>query len=161
MHGMSAPSRTPRHRQQPPAERATIHHAAGISQKTQVTGQTGGGQARLTLGGSTRRCPRDWNGDPAERFASGSAHQGQCARATRPSVEKQSAPSSRSSTPPAHPSIHQLRISTEVINDEKPIHLDKAGSPCKGLGLACCYRKTNRTSNKKDQGDYVCDYNSR
>ena len=37
--------------------------------------QTGSGQARLTLGGSTRRCPRDWNADPAERFASGSAHQ--------------------------------------------------------------------------------------
>jgi hypothetical protein len=30
--------------------------------------------------------------------------------------------------------IHQLRISTEVIDDEKPIQLDKAGSPCKGLG---------------------------
>jgi transposase len=45
------------------------------SQKTQMTGQTGSRQARLTLGGSNRRCPRDWNGDPAERFASGSAHQ--------------------------------------------------------------------------------------
>jgi hypothetical protein len=33
-------------------------------QKVQVTGQTGSGQARLTLGGSNRRCPRDWNGAP-------------------------------------------------------------------------------------------------
>jgi hypothetical protein len=52
-----------------------IHHAAGISQKTQATGQTGSRQARPTLGGSLGRCPRDLNGDPAERFASGSAHQ--------------------------------------------------------------------------------------
>jgi hypothetical protein len=34
------------------------------SQKMHMTGQTGSGQARLTLGGSMRRRPRDWNGAP-------------------------------------------------------------------------------------------------
>ena len=35
-----------------------------MSQKTPATGQTGSGQARLTLRGSNRREPRDWNGAP-------------------------------------------------------------------------------------------------
>jgi transposase len=35
-----------------------------MSQKTQATGQTGSGQARLTLGDSNVREPRDWNGAP-------------------------------------------------------------------------------------------------
>ena len=62
-------------RRRPPPDEQRIHPAAGIKPEDEMTGQTGSGQARLTLGGSMRRCPRDWNGDPAERFASGSARQ--------------------------------------------------------------------------------------
>ena len=104
---MSASNRVPRRRRRwPPLHsEQRIHHAAGIKPEDVVTGQTGSGQSRLTLGGSTRRCPRDWNGDPAERFASGSAPQAHHAlSATRPSSEKPSVPRSCSSTPPALPS---------------------------------------------------------
>ena len=56
---------------------------------------------------------------------------GRSARATRPPLEKQSAPSSRPSTPPAHSSIAQLhRGHRRRIR----IRLDKVGSPSKGLG---------------------------
>ena len=120
---MSASSRVPRcrRRRPPPHSEQRIHHAAGIKPEDVVTGQTGSGQARPTFGGSTRQCPRDWNGpcrprrrrapplrpvrvragglgaaglSPAERFASGSALQAHHAlSATGPTSEKQSAPS--------------------------------------------------------------------
>ena len=95
-----------------------------------MTGQTGSGQARLTLGGSTPSMSTQAEWSPAERFASGSARPGHSARATRPSLEKQSAPRSRPSAPPAHSSTlnpqrdHRRRIR---------IQLDKMRSPSKGL----------------------------
>ena len=48
----ASPARSrPQHQPRPPRSEQRIHHAAGLSQKTQTTGQTGCGQARLTLGG--------------------------------------------------------------------------------------------------------------
>ena len=97
-----------------------------------MTGQTGSGQARLTLGGSNRRCPRDWNGDPAERFASGSAHQA--------TVPVQQGRLQRSSLFLVHALqrrllLHQLRIRTEAFDDEYKYVLTELGSPFKGLGF--------------------------
>ena len=93
-----------------------------------MTGQTGSGQTRLTLGGSTRRCPRDWNGVPAERFASGSALQAHHAlSATRPSSEKQSVPRSCSSVPPARSSTSvqhrdaRIRIQIPLVKKRKSL----------------------------------------
>ena len=95
-----------------------------------MTGQTGSGQTRLTLGGSTRRCPRDWNGVPAERFASGSALQAHHAlSATRPSSEKQSVPRSCSSVPPARSSTSvqhrdaRIRIQIPLVKKRKSLQM--------------------------------------
>jgi hypothetical protein len=129
MRAMSASSRgRHRHRQPPPHSEQRIHHAAGISQKMLMTGQTGSGQARLTLGGSIRRCPRDKEWSPAERFASGSApHAHHAPRATRPSSDKQSAPRSCPSTPPAFASTvsqrrgHQRRIQIPLVKKRKSL----------------------------------------
>ena len=63
-----------RHRRADPTRSRSITQQAPRHEDV-VTGQTGSGQARLTLGGltsvSTARC--EWS--PAERFASGSARQ--------------------------------------------------------------------------------------
>ena len=122
----SGPARQRRHPR--PPERTTIHHAAGISQKMHMTGQTGSGQARLTLGGSIRRCPRDKEWSPAERFASGSApHAHHALGATRPSSEKQSVPRSCPSAPPAFASTvvrhrgHPRRIQIQLAKKRKSL----------------------------------------
>jgi hypothetical protein len=50
-------------RRRPTSVQESITQQA-MSQKTPATGQTGSGQARLTLRDSNRREPRDWNGAP-------------------------------------------------------------------------------------------------
>ena len=115
-----------------PERNNKFHHAAGISQKMQVTGQTGSGQARLTLGGSIRRCPRDWNGAPL----SGSHLGPHCTRITR---SVQQGRLQRSSLFLVH-ALHrrllllQPQITTETIDDEYKYSLPRRGSPFKGLG---------------------------
>jgi hypothetical protein len=117
-----------------------------IKPEDEMTGQTGSGQARLTLGGSIRRCPRDWNGDPAERFASWSALQAHHAlSATRPSSEKQSVPRSCSSAPPAFASTtvhHQdVRRQTQIQLAKKRKSLQRV-RPRRGRAHRACTAST-------------------
>ena len=117
-----------------------------------MTGQTGSRQARLTLGGSNRRCPRDWNADPAERFASGSAHQA--------TVPVQQGRLQRSSLFLVHALqrrllLHQLRIRTEAFDDEYKYVLTELGSPFKGLGAA--RSKVFFSVAVRAKGNCVCD----
>jgi hypothetical protein len=99
-----------------------------------MTGQTGSGQARLTLGGSIRRCPRDWNGAPL----SGS-HLGPHTRPQRPcnkAVSREAVCSFVHTLQRRLQSLqpHQSRIGigTEVINDEYEFSLTEREVPLKG-----------------------------
>ena len=100
-----------------------------------MTGQTGSGQARLTLGGSNRRCTTGLEWSPAERFASGSAQQAISAACNKAVCREAVCSSFTLFAPPAH---HQP-IRHRGLNDEYKYSLTKeevpvkVRSPCKGL----------------------------
>ena len=98
-----------------------------------MTGQTGSGQARLTLGGSIN----DVHGIGMETPLSGS-HLGPHRKRITRSVQQGRL--QRSSLFLVHalqrcPLPHQLRIRTEAFDDEYKYDLTELGSPFKGLAF--------------------------
>lgn len=63
----------PGRRRWPLPEEQRINPAAGTKPKDEITGQTGNGQASLTLVESIRRCPCKCNGELAKQLATGRA----------------------------------------------------------------------------------------